>query len=711
MAADRRAIWCRSLQWAAGIACALLVFHGRSSHGAANAPSLDGDWQGTLAIAHTRESGTAAGTLAQSSRRTVTGSVDLASTGASGRFTAVGRVRGHRAHILGVLGQQRLRWRAHWNRKLGVWRGPLTVHGAGKGLHGVLVMERPGDNPGAACGARDFFTAEVMPKLLEPNCGQCHVDGGAAQATTFRVTVGDARSTLHTALRHVDTTTPAHSRILQKPRAEVPHGGGQRIVPGSAEDQLLSHWVDLVTSPDCNPGGGGGGGGGTGNLYLDNCASCHGSDARGVQGRPDIHCTRNIHDAVRNGRTGATEDMPAFPNLSDTDIGTIQAFLVGLCPAAGVTGAELFAGNCASCHGADAGGTAGNPSVRCATRVGDAVRTGRATAMPSFPAALLSDAELGLIEAYLSQRCTQAGRTGADLWAGNCASCHGADATGGRDALGHEGPDVQCNRDIQEPVQTGKDDTMPAFPGLSLTDIGRIQQFLGGLCPAGTATGARLFAGNCASCHGPDARGVNGQSNIRCNRSIHDAVRSGRNGPAGTMPALNGITDAEITRLQSYLVGLCPAGTASGSDLWGSNCASCHGTDGGGTIDAPSVRCATLVSDAVSRGRAAAMPAFSTLTGADLTALTGHMAQLCTQHGRTGADLWAGNCSTCHGASANGGRSALGVDGPDVRCTGRNDYLEKVRQGDDNMPAFPALGTTDVDAMVTYVHGAFCPGG
>ena len=40
-----------------------------------------------------------------------------------------------------------------------------------------------------------------------------------------------------------------------------------------------------------------------------------------------------------------------------------------------------------------------------------------------------------------------------------------------------------------------------------------------------------------------------------------------------------------------------------------------------------------------------------------------------------------------------------------------DDYQDAVRSGDDGMPRFPALSTTDVAAIVTFVHGAYCPGG
>jgi mono/diheme cytochrome c family protein len=231
----------------------------------------------------------------------------------------------------------------------------------------------------------------------------------------------------------------------------------------------------------------------------------------------------------------------------------------------------------------------------------------------------------------------------------------------------------------------------------------------GGSGGGGGGTGADLYATYCATCHGADARGVDGHPDVRCARSIADAVRTGRTGPSGTMPAI-ALSDAEIALVQTFLDGLCPAGGDGGS-LWAGNCGGCHGADAGGTVDAPSVRCATRVADAVTVGRGARMPAFPALAATDVAVLDAWLDAQCAAHGRTGSDLWAGNCASCHGATAGGGRSGLGVRGPDVRCTETQDYAEKVRFGEEGMPAFPRLDAVDVTAIVGFVHGTFCAGG
>jgi mono/diheme cytochrome c family protein len=289
-------------------------------------------------------------------------------------------------------------------------------------IRGSLVLVRQGAAPDA-CST--FFRDRVMGEVLVPVCAQCHVAGGQAGLTRFRVSIDDPNATRQSAAGHIDATDPAASRLLLKPIGGLGHGGGVRIAPDGPEHLVLQEWVGMVTQGECaagppgggpgggDPGGGGTGSGGTGaDLYSANCASCHGSDARGLQGRPDIHCSKNIHVAVRNGLTGTIGTMPAFPNLTDADIQALQQYLDSLCPA----------------------GTA----------------------------------------------------SGADLYASNCASCHGATGGGGRNAAGVRGPNIRCKdgHDFQEKVRNG-DDQMPAFPDIDAAAVSRIAAYVRTFCAGG----------------------------------------------------------------------------------------------------------------------------------------------------------------------------------------------------------------------------------
>jgi len=101
------------------------------------------------------------------------------------------------------------------------------------------------------------------------------------------------------------------------------------------------------------------------------------------------------------------------------------------------------------------------------------------------------------------------------------------------------------------------------------------------------------------------------------------------------------------------------------------------------------------------------MPSFPGLVAVDRSALAGFLDTACTEAGRPASELYDGNCATCHGADAGGGRSALGVDGPDIRCTESGDFAEKIMEGEDDMPAFPEL-VPDAAAIAAYVRASSC---
>jgi mono/diheme cytochrome c family protein len=380
---------------------------------------LTASYQGRFTIARTRQQVDVTATLTQWGTA-LRGTVTVSGVPLGGTFVVHGRVRGRR---LTLSGADTMGVRLAWKGGLAGQRlvGRARLRGPRARARGLLVLARgaaaggSGGGGGALCEPA-FFTGEVMGKVLVPICSRCHVAGGVAQAARLRVTPSDPVATQQSVALVIDTAAPQASLLLEKPLGLVSHGGGQQIAPGGAEADILTQWVTMVAQGLCASAGGGGGGaspgsGGPGaDLFATDCAGCHGADARGLPGYPDIHCARSIHDTVRNGVAGPAGTMPAFPSLTDADIARLQTFLDGLCPAGAATGADLYAGNCATCHGPTGGGGRNalgvhGEDIRCAgvreiakmvTRGGDG--------MPAFPG--LDAADIDAIASWLMGYCT-----------------------------------------------------------------------------------------------------------------------------------------------------------------------------------------------------------------------------------------------------------------------------------------------------------------
>lgn len=106
-------------------------------------------------------------------------------------------------------------------------------------------------------------------------------------------------------------------------------------------------------------------------LFLNNCAQCHGSDAAGGKGFPNLTDRdwlyggdpETIEASIMNGRNGI---MPALGSSLGGE-GTLDAanYVLSLSgakhdPARAARGKQTFATICAACHGADG---KGNPSL------------------------------------------------------------------------------------------------------------------------------------------------------------------------------------------------------------------------------------------------------------------------------------------------------------------------------------------------------------
>jgi cytochrome c oxidase cbb3-type subunit III len=157
------------------------------------------------------------------------------------------------------------------------------------------------------------------------------------------------------------------------------------------------------------------------NLFLNNCATCHGSDGGGAPGFPNLTDrdwlwggdAATVTASIANGRTGVMPPWGAVLGARGVEDVLAYVFsLQGRSLAAGDVraGAARFAELCAACHGVDARGNAalGAPNLSdhvwlhggSLAAVRESIEKGRSGAMPAH-APRLGDTRVKLLAAYV----------------------------------------------------------------------------------------------------------------------------------------------------------------------------------------------------------------------------------------------------------------------------------------------------------------------
>lgn len=156
-------------------------------------------------------------------------------------------------------------------------------------------------------------------------------------------------------------------------------------------------------------------------IFLNNCAQCHGSDALGNTGFPNLTdndwlyggAPEQIVETIGHGRNGA---MPAWEAaLGDNGIREVAAHVLTLSgreadPALAAAGAKKFAMFCVACHGADGRGNIamGAPNLTDkvwlyggnAAAIQQTLQNGRNGKMPAWNDILGAD-KVHLVAAYV----------------------------------------------------------------------------------------------------------------------------------------------------------------------------------------------------------------------------------------------------------------------------------------------------------------------
>ncbi|MDA0746506.1 MAG: c-type cytochrome [bacterium] len=404
-------------------------------------------------------------------------------------------------------------------------------------------------------------------------------------------------------------------------------------------------------------------------LYQMNCSSCHGKDGRESE-VPGIRTPAlNNVDAqavagddyyrfiIAKGRSGSA--MPAWGpgkgNLSQDEIDRIVGYIRRWQPAGAklsdisartgdvLNGRSYYQGLCGNCHGNRGEGGIGNAlnvptflSIASDRFLAEAIVNGRpGTAMASWkqlPAQGVSDI-LAYIRSWqakppsfrmVQEKLRTGGaaivKTGAQLYRGNCASCHGSEGEGGigvrlntQDVLR-----VVDNEFLYRSIVEGRPSTaMPAWSYLPAEQVAALIAYLRSwqdgmplaIAPAPPtgdyALGEVHYRVSCQGCHGEQGVGGVGSqlSNPEFLRSVSDEVLfhwigKGRTGTAmkGFLYGEQGVTGLKASQIADVIAYLRYLGTREdpgilrsgagdanlGAQLFKGSCASCHGMDGEG---------------------------------------------------------------------------------------------------------------------------------
>lgn len=148
--------------------------------------------------------------------------------------------------------------------------------------------------------------------------------------------------------------------------------------------------------------------------------------------------------------------------------------------------------------------------------------------------------------------------------------------------------------------------------------------------------GARLFANNCAACHGTDAHGAKGYPNLTDGDWLYGGtpdriVETITGGRQAMMPAWGAILGEDaVKKATHYVMSLSGKKhdatlAAAGQDVFATNCAACHGADGKGNqmMGAPNLADTTwlyggsekAIAETLANGRNGHMPAQKEVLG------------------------------------------------------------------------------------------------
>jgi mono/diheme cytochrome c family protein len=345
--------------------------------------------------------------------------------------------------------------------------------------------------------------------------------------------------------------------------------------------------------------------------------------------------------------------------------------------------AILYTENCAPCHGASI-------TVPAGVNLHEIIAQSQHEGMPAWSGDLTSDQSDALAGFIISP-------AGSQLFTDNCSECHEVSEMVASDPIALResirlGLDYEPHAEVEIPDWT---------ESISQENQTKLLNFL--VAP----DGQRLFATNCAPCHGQSVAFAGGEEQLL------ETISQG--GMHLEMPPWREmLNESELDLLARYVTD--PGGIPEGAETFQANCSSCHGERIPSSADLETAR--QIIAEG---GGHDSMPVWGeVLTPEQLDALvTFAIAAAEGTSVEVGQELYSQSCASCHGEFGEGGPNPSRA-GDIIFPISTAEYLKTrddstiraiIAQGQPNYGMSP-FGSTfggpledeDVDAVVAYIR-------
>ena len=345
--------------------------------------------------------------------------------------------------------------------------------------------------------------------------------------------------------------------------------------------------------------------------------------------------------------------------------------------------AILYTENCAPCHGQSI-------TVPAGVNLHEVIAQSQHEGMPAWSGDLTSD-EIDALAGFIVSPA------GSQLFTDNCSECHEVAELVATDPIALKesiqlGLEFSPHADLEIPDGT---------TSINQEDQTKLLNFL--VAP----DGQRLFATNCAPCHGQSVAFAGGEEQLL------ETISQG--GMHLEMPPWREmLSEDEMDLLARYVID--PSGTPEGAETFQTNCASCHGDRIPTSEDLETAR--QVIAEG---GGHDTMPVWGdVLTPEQLDALvTFAVAAAEGTSAEVGQELYSQNCALCHGEFGEGG-SNPSLAGDIIFPISTADYLKTrddftlrsvIAQGQPNFGMSPfgstfggPLDDEEIDAVVAYIR-------